>query len=99
LNHLDPLMRGAVVPARLSAGAGTAVWAWDAGQEGMAALRSLLAALADHLVRRGTTRPGVCHAGPCRYVYVHRSRRYCCGHCNDRAAAAAYRRRRNHTPA
>jgi hypothetical protein len=37
VNHLDPLMRGAVVPARLSAGAGTAVWACGAGQEGMAA--------------------------------------------------------------
>jgi predicted RNA-binding Zn ribbon-like protein len=70
----------------------------------MAALRSrLLAALADHLVRRGTTRPGVCHAGPCRCVYADRSRartrRYCCGQCNVRAAAAANRQRRNHTPA
>lgn len=103
VNLLDPLMRGAVVPARLSAGAGTAVWAWGAGQEGMAALRSrLLAALADHLVRHGTTRLGVCHADPCRCVYVDRSRarirRYCCDQCNDRAAAAAYRQRRNHTP-
>jgi hypothetical protein len=62
----------------------------------MAALRSrLLAALADHLVRRGTTRPGVRHAGPCRCVYADRrarSRRYCCGQCNVRAAASADRR-------
>jgi predicted RNA-binding Zn ribbon-like protein len=92
VNHLDPLMRGAVVPPahsrrrhrRLGLGC-------RPGGNG----RRLLAALADHLVRRGTTRPGVCHAGPCRCVYADRSRartrRYCCGQCNVRAAAAADR--------
>ena len=96
---LDPLLRGAAIPARLTASDGIAGWDWGAGQHGMAALRSrLLTALAAHLIRHGTTRLGVCHAAPCTCVYVDhsraRTRRYCCDQCNDRAAATAYRRRR-----
>jgi predicted RNA-binding Zn ribbon-like protein len=96
---LDPMLCDAIVPARLLApDDGPARWDWGAGQQGMTALRTrLLAALATHLVRHGTARLGICHAGPCRCVYVDRSRartrRYCCDQCNDRAAAAAYRRR------
>jgi predicted RNA-binding Zn ribbon-like protein len=98
---LDRLLRDAVVPARLAAGAGTARWDWGAGHHGITALRTrLLAALATHLVRHGTGRIGVCQASPCDCVYVDRSRartrRYCCDQCNDRAAAAAYRQR--HSP-
>ncbi len=100
---LDPMLRDAAVPARLAPGDGTAHWDWGAGQYGMTALRTrLLAALASHLVRHGTARLGTCQAGPCRCVYVDRSRartrRYCCDQCNDRAAAAAYRRRKAAEP-
>jgi predicted RNA-binding Zn ribbon-like protein len=99
---VDGLLREAAVPARLTAagpaGDGPARWDWGAGQQGLAALRSrLVAALAAQLIRSGTSRLGVCQADPCTCVYVDRSRartrRYCCDQCNDRAAAAAYRRR------
>jgi predicted RNA-binding Zn ribbon-like protein len=96
---LNPMLRDAAVTAQLAAGHDTARWDPAAGQQGMAALRTrLLTALAVHLVRHGTARLGVCQAAPCNCVYVDRSRtrtrRYCCDQCNDRAAAAAYRRRR-----
>jgi predicted RNA-binding Zn ribbon-like protein len=95
---LDPMLRDAVVPTRLSASRDTAFWAWGADQHGIDALRArLLAALAAHLVRHGISRLGVCQADPCPCVFVDRSRartrRYCCDRCNDRAAAAAYRQR------
>ena len=93
MNHLDPLMRGAVIPARLSAGAGTAVWACGAGQGGMAACTAACSPPSPITSFAAAPRPGVCHAGPCRCVYADRrarSSRYCCGQCNDRAAAAAY---------
>jgi len=97
---LDRLLRDAAVPARLATSDNTARWDWASGQRGMAALRTrLLASLATHLIRHGTTRLGICQASPCTCVYVDRSRartrRYCCDQCNDRAAAAAYRRRKN----
>jgi predicted RNA-binding Zn ribbon-like protein len=99
VSALDPLLAAATVPIRLAASDGTARWNPAAGQKGMTALRTrLLTALAAHLVRHGTTRLGTCHAAPCNCVYVDRSRtrtrRYCCDQCNDRAAAAAYRRRK-----
>jgi predicted RNA-binding Zn ribbon-like protein len=97
---LDRLLQSAAVPARLTAGDGMARWDWGAGQRGIAALRArLLAALAMHVIRHGTSRMGICQASPCDCVYVDRSRqrtrRYCCDQCNDRAAAAAYRRRKS----
>lgn len=97
---LDPLLRDAAIPARLALNDGAARWQWDAGQQGLPALRArLLTALAAHLIRNGTARIGTCQASPCTCVYVDRSRartrRYCCDQCNDRAAAAAYRRRKN----
>lgn len=100
VNLIDPLLRDAVVPVRLGVDRDVARWAWARDLEGMAALRArLLAAVAAHLVRHGTTRLGVCQADPCRSVYVDRSRartrRYCRDQCNDRAAAAAYRKRRS----
>jgi predicted RNA-binding Zn ribbon-like protein len=100
VERLDRLLRAAPVQAGLALGdEGRAGWTWAAGEHGMPALRArLLAALAEHLVRNGTARIGVCDAEPCRCVYVDRSRartrRYCCDQCNDRAAAAAYRARR-----
>jgi predicted RNA-binding Zn ribbon-like protein len=96
--ELDRLLCKSGVTARLADSDGAAKWAWGADQTGMAALRCrLLGALAEHLIRHGTARLGVCHAPPCRCVYVDRSRartrRYCCDKCNDRAAASAYRER------
>lgn len=100
---LDPLLRDAAIPARLTTSDHAAHWDWGAGQRGMPALRSrLLTALATHLIRHGTARLGTCHAPPCTCVYVDRSRartrRYCCDQCNDRAAATAYRHRNNPRP-
>jgi predicted RNA-binding Zn ribbon-like protein len=97
---LDPLLRDSAVPARVAADDDTARWDWGADQHGVTALRTrLLAALVTQLIRHGTARLGICEADPCRCVYVDRSRartrRYCCDQCNDRAAAAAYRRRRS----
>jgi predicted RNA-binding Zn ribbon-like protein len=97
---VDPLLRDTAVPARLAPGDRTARWDWGADQQGITALRTrLLAALATHLISHGATRLGICQADPCRCVYVDRSRartrRYCCDQCNDRAAATAYRRRKN----
>lgn len=95
---LDPMLRDAVVPTRLSASRGKAFWKWGGDQRGTDALRArLLTALAAHLVRHGISRIGVCQADPCTGVFVDRSRartrRYCCDRCNDRAAALAYRQR------
>lgn len=69
------------------------------GLRGIGALQTRLpAALALHIDAVGSTRLGVCAATPCHCAFVDRTRggtrRYCCDWCNDRAAAAAYRRRR-----
>jgi predicted RNA-binding Zn ribbon-like protein len=54
-------------------------------------------ALARAMATGGPSRFGTCVADPCRCVYVDRTKsarqRYCCELCNDRVAAAAYRRR------
>jgi predicted RNA-binding Zn ribbon-like protein len=98
---LDPMLLDATIPARLASDDGTAArWDWGAGEHGLAALHARLpTALGAQLIRHGSTRTGVCHADPCTCVYVDRSRartrRYCCDQCNDRAAAAAYRRRKS----
>jgi predicted RNA-binding Zn ribbon-like protein len=70
------------------------------GLTGYAALAARLpAAVAVHLATYGTGRLGACASDPCRCVFVDRTRagtrRYCCGYCNDRAAARSYRRRRS----
>jgi predicted RNA-binding Zn ribbon-like protein len=69
------------------------------GLVGYAALQARLpAAIASHLATYGTRRLGTCASDPCRCAFVDRTRagtrRYCCGYCNDRAAARSYRRRR-----
>jgi predicted RNA-binding Zn ribbon-like protein len=54
-------------------------------------------ALAHTLEVGGLERLGACAGSPCHCVYIDRTRagrqRYCCELCNDRMAAAAYRRR------
>jgi hypothetical protein len=54
-------------------------------------------ALAQAMAASSPDRFGTCAGDPCRCVYVDRTRaarqRYCCQLCNDRMAAAAYRRR------
>jgi predicted RNA-binding Zn ribbon-like protein len=69
------------------------------GRTGVDALEARLpAALAAHIAAHGPSTLGVCASDPCRCAFVDRTRaktrRYCCGYCNDRAAARAYRRRR-----
>ena len=55
---------------------------------------ALLEAIREH----GWERFGICHAPPCRCVYVDRTRggtrRFCCRLCADRSSQAAYRARR-----
>lgn len=97
--RLQHMLGDAHVPVQIAVYNDTVQWASGGQDAGLAALRGrLLVALADQLVRHGTARIGVCQAEPCDCVYVDRSRartrRYCCDQCNDRAAAAAYRRRR-----
>jgi predicted RNA-binding Zn ribbon-like protein len=59
---------------------------------------ALAGALAQAMADGDPGRLRLCAADPCRCVYVDRTRanrqRYCCDLCNDRMAAAAYRRRR-----
>jgi predicted RNA-binding Zn ribbon-like protein len=81
---------GSPSSARLAIGAGT---------RGLRALQIRLpVAVAERIASRGVSSLGACHADPCHCVFVDRTRagtrRYCCGSCNDRAAARAYRRRR-----
>ena len=69
------------------------------GRTGTDALEARLpAAVATHIATHGPSTLGVCASDPCRCAFVDRTRartrRYCCGYCNDRAAARAYRRRR-----
>ncbi len=71
-------------------------------RQGYPALAARLpAALASHVAAHGLQRLGVCQSDPCRCVFVDRTRaatrRYCCGWCNDRRSARAYRRRRSVT--
>jgi predicted RNA-binding Zn ribbon-like protein len=70
-----------------------------AGRHGVDALEARLpAALAAHIAAHGPATLGLCASDPCQCAFVDRTRartrRYCCGYCNDRAAARAYRRRR-----
>jgi predicted RNA-binding Zn ribbon-like protein len=69
------------------------------GRTGYDALAARLpAAVATHIAAHGLATLGVCDSDPCRCAFVDRTRagtrRYCCGWCNDRRAARAYRRRR-----
>ena len=97
LNRL--LERGRALPL-LVAGPDRPRLAVAPGRGGYDALAARLpAALAVHVAEHGLDRLGVCASDPCRCFFVDRtrgaSRRYCCGWCNDRRAARAYRRRRS----
>jgi predicted RNA-binding Zn ribbon-like protein len=97
---LNPMLREArAAPQLIEDPPGVWLLRPGADRRGIDALEARLpAALAAHVASVGTRRLGVCHAAPCRCVYVDRTRpgtrRYCCDQCNDRAAAAAYRSRR-----
>jgi predicted RNA-binding Zn ribbon-like protein len=64
--------------------------------EGFAALAGM--GLAVHLTTFGIERLGLCHAAPCRNVFLdtsaNRSRRHCSDRCASRANVALYRARR-----
>jgi predicted RNA-binding Zn ribbon-like protein len=93
------LREGAALPQLVPDEAGGLVLRVDAGLSGVAALAARLPiALAAQVAAHGIGRLGICSAAPCECVFVDRTRagtrRYCCDGCNDRAAAAAYRRRK-----
>lgn len=98
---LNPLMRraGAVPVLVADPGSSTAARiSYDASAGGLRALQIRLpVAVAERISARGVSSLGACAADPCHCVFVDRTRasirRYCCGWCNDRAAARAYRRR------
>jgi predicted RNA-binding Zn ribbon-like protein len=101
---LNPLLAAAgavpllAVAADRPTGAGLR---YESGAAGLAALRVRLpVAVVERIVSRGVRSLGTCAADPCSCVFVDRTRavtrRYCCGWCNDRAAARAYRRRQSH---
>ena len=77
-------------------------WAyrWDVPGAPVSAFASALAAsaLLEEIREHGRQRLGVCDAGPCRCVYVDRSRnrnrRYCSVQCTNRAGQAAARARK-----
>jgi predicted RNA-binding Zn ribbon-like protein len=78
----------------------TAALETGVGRPGIDSLRARLPlAVARHVVAFGISRLGRCVADPCHCAFVDRTRagtrRYCCGWCNDRAAARAYRKRRS----
>ncbi|WP_179855072.1 CGNR zinc finger domain-containing protein [Paractinoplanes atraurantiacus] len=78
--------------------AGTVALRATGGDGPVGQLAVLLAdVLARALSTGGADRFGTCAADPCHCVYLDRTRsarqRYCCQLCNDRMAAAAYRRR------
>lgn len=77
-------------------------WSWSAGSEksGVERLTATLAgALAGVVAAGAADRLGICAGHPCHCVFLDTTRsrrqRYCCELCNDRMAAAAYRRRKN----
>lgn len=96
---LNPMLREAgAVPQLVVEPGGAALVRVDAGLTGTAALAARLpAAVAAYVAAHGVARLGLCQAAGCDGVFVDRTRagtrRYCCDACNDRAAAAAYRRR------
>ena len=76
-------------------------WSWSAGatEPGIGRLTATLAgALASVLAAGAADRLGICAGDPCHCVFLDTTRsrrqRYCCELCNDRMAAAAYRRRK-----
>ena len=75
-------------------------WAAAADRSGLDKLTAAFAgALAGVVAAGAGDRLGVCAGHPCHCVFVDTTRsrrqRYCCELCNDRMAAAAYRRRKS----
>lgn len=98
---LNPLLAsGGAIPLLVAAGDDTVRLQVAPTATGFPALAARLpAALATAVAAHGVARLGTCGAGPCACAYVDRTRsgrrKYCCDLCNDRAAAAAYRRRKS----
>jgi predicted RNA-binding Zn ribbon-like protein len=101
---VNSLLREAqAVPQLTVTPTGRLALAWGANRRGVDALAARLAgALATHIASHGLSRLGICSAAPCTCVFVDhtrpRTRKYCCDQCNDRAAAAAYYRRKRASP-
>ncbi len=97
LNQL--LVSAMAVPVLELVDDGTAELRVTPAARGLKALQARLpAAVALQIAATGLRRLGTCAGSPCECVFVDRTRsgnrRFCCDACNDRAAAAAYRRRR-----
>lgn len=98
INVLDEVFRAEAAGVRVVAEAGRITLRAAGGNGPVGRFAVLITdALAQALAAGGPSRFGTCAADPCRCVYVDRTRsarqRYCCELCNDRMAAAAYRRR------
>jgi predicted RNA-binding Zn ribbon-like protein len=100
VDALNALLAKSSARPRLVREQGGWAFRWDAPGARASAFTPALAAsaLLDEIREHGRTRLGICHAGPCRCVYVDRSknrnRRYCSLQCTNRASQAAARKRR-----
>jgi predicted RNA-binding Zn ribbon-like protein len=99
VERLNTLLVSSPARPRLEpAGEGWA-YRWDTPDTRASRFAQALAAsgLLEEIRLHGRTRLGTCQAGPCRCVYVDRTknrrRRFCCDQCADRAHQAAHRRR------
>jgi predicted RNA-binding Zn ribbon-like protein len=97
---LNPLLlQHHAVPVLVTVEPGTPTLRVAPAATGFAALAARLPAAAATLIAESELRRlGTCAGDPCQCAFVDRSRsgnrRFCCDWCNDRAAAAAYRRRK-----
>jgi predicted RNA-binding Zn ribbon-like protein len=100
VDGLNALLAGSSARPRLVREQDGWAYRWDTPGALSSAFTSALAAsaLLDEIREHGRTRLGICDAGPCRCVYIdrskNRSRRYCSVQCTNRASQAASRKRR-----
>jgi predicted RNA-binding Zn ribbon-like protein len=100
VDALNALLAASRVQPRLTQDEHGWAYRWDPPGARASAFTPALAAsaLLDEIREHGRTRLGICEAGPCRCVYVDRSknlsRRYCSTQCTNRASQAAARKRR-----
>ena len=98
--ELNAILAGASAQPWLARADGGARFRYDRPGTPVRAFADALAAraLLEEIAEGRWTRFGRCAAGPCRCVFIDRTRsrvrRYCCRLCADRAAHQAFRRRR-----
>ena len=100
VDALNALLDGSSARPRLAREEDGWAYRWDTPKARASAFAPALAAsaLLEEIRDHGRARLGVCDAGPCRCVYLDRSknlnRRYCSVQCANRSSQAAARRRR-----